>query len=721
MTRTSADSRDQRVVAILSARLSLPRASLLPALRLLDEGCTVPFIARYRKDQTRGLDDEQLRSLVDEREQAEALESRRDAIAASMSELGFMTEERSRALAALTSKRELEDFYRPFKPTRTTKAAKAEAAGLGPLADAIRDPEERRPDSVLARGFVDAARGVADPGAALSGAREILIEGFARDPGLRAELRRRRERGRLVVKAARGKKEEAAAGNYRDLVGLDTPLQRLRGHRVMAVNRGESEGLLSVRILGRDPKEAEALARRFTPRRARPILLEAFEKSLKDRVGPAVERELRQELTEEAHSGAIATFRENLRQRLMEPPLGRKVILGVDPGFRSGCKCAVVDGHGVYRGSVTIFPNPPKARPEKARADLLALVDAHGVEVVAIGNGTASRETARFVRAALKSCQEDSGRAVQQCVVSEAGASVYSASAVARAEHPDLDVTVRGCLSIARRVQDPLAELVKIEPRSLGLGQYQHDLDEGRLSRALDGVVEQAVNQVGVDLNRASAPLLQRVSGLNAKTAAAIVAARGSGPFPGRSALMKVKGIGARTYQQAAGFLRIPDGAEPLDRTAIHPDHYPVARAIAARLGKPIAELAGAPELAGLDAESFVSGEVGAATVADILEELARPGRDPRGEAAGLEYSEGVERFEDLTIGMSLTGNVTNLTDFGAFVDLGVGRDGLIHVSRFGRRVGHPSEAVRLGERVKVVVEGVDAERRRISLALVPK
>jgi uncharacterized protein len=707
-------------IAARAARLAnLPLRSVEAAVALIDDGCTIPFIARYRKDATGGLGDGDLRRLEERIEEARAFVERRASIRAILEKAGKLTPDLDARLAAAATRQELEDLYEPFKERRRTKASAALERGLGPLADRLADPGERGRPEDLAAPFVSAEKGVGSVEEALAGAADIIVDRIATDPEVRKLVRESRAGGTLVVRASRGKSEEAARSVYRELVGLRASVRSLRPHRVLAVNRGEREGPLSVSVEGDREREERGILRKFLPRPGRPAdacIREAAARALDDRVGPAGENDVRRTLTEDAEARSIDTFRENLRQLLLSPPLKRTVILGVDPGFSHGLKCAAIDACGAFLAATTIHPN--RGHPEGAAREVRALVEKLRADLVAIGNGTGSREAARFVRDALRDLP--GGRRVQQAIVSEAGASIYSASEEAAEEHPDLDVEARGALSIARRVQDPLAELVKIDPWHLGVGQYQHDLDEGKLRKALDGVVEAAVNEVGVDLNRASPALLRRVSGIGPRIARAIVERRKTaGPFRSRADLREVAGIGAKAFEQAAGFLRVPESSEPLDRTAVHPESYGVARRIAAAAGRSVEEIAGHPEvLQTVDPARFAEGPAGVEAVRDILRELAQPGRDPRGEAASMEYTEGVESIEALRPGMTVSGTVTNLADFGAFVDIGVHRDGLIHVSRLGRRVGHPSEVLRLGQRVRAKVEAVDLDRQRISLSL---
>jgi len=709
----------ERILSGICRALGLEKRRVAAAVELLDDGCTVPFIARYRKDKTGALSDVELRELVVQLERREAVEARRDTILRALTESGKLTPALATAVDQAEELRTLEDIYRPHKTRRKTKADKAKELGLEPLARSLLDARGKASPEALARRFVGAK--VASAALALSGAKDILVDDFAQEPRARAVIREERERGRMAVKAARGKADEAKRSVYRELVGLDRPIERLPAHRILAIDRGEDEGFLSVSVRGRPEVESRRLLGLLLRRGvwpSRSFVEEAIGLALKDRIGPAVERELRREHTDRAQAQALDTFRRNLRQLLLQPTLKRSVVLGIDPGFRSGCKLAAVDALGEYLAHETIQPHQGAGQRRGAAEQLRKMVAGNRVEVIAIGNGTAGRETTEFVREAL--AEDEELAKLRPVTVSESGASVYSASAVAQEEHPELDVTIRGALSIARRLQDPLAELVKIEPWHLGVGQYQHDLDQRELARSLNAVVEDVVAAVGVDLNRASVSLLERVAGLGAKRARALVELREKrGPFRGRSELKQVPGLGPKSFQQVAGFLRIPDAFEPLDRSAVHPESYALARRIAASVGQEIAGVMAHPEtLAAASPESFVSEGVGLATIADIMEELARPGRDPRGEPRDIAYTDGVEEIEDLKPGMELGGTVTNLTDFGAFVDLGVHRDGLIHISRFGKRVEHPTDAVSIGQRVKVQVESVDIERHRIGLRL---
>lgn len=714
--------------------LELDAKRVFAAMQLLDGGATVPFVARYRKERTGSLDETALRRISAEAEKLRALDDRRRAILGLLEERGALTDDlRSQVLAA-PSRTVLEDLYAPYKTARKTRASAALERGLGPLADRILDPREGRSPSELAAPFVSEEKGVPDVEAALEGARDVVRERVATDAASRERVRAAFwERGRLVVSPARGKQKEVQASKFRDLVAppadaaagtrggvFDREARKLPGHRVLAANRGEREGLLSVKVQGPDEELLRWLEQRFGTRIARPaapLVAEAVASAYADRLAPSADSAVRARLTELAEDAAIDAFVRNLRALLLAAPVPGRVVLGFDPGFANGCKLAVVDATGKILATTTIFPHPPRGREGEARERLRALVAEHRVTLVAIGNGTGARESARFVRGVFPKGE------LEVAVVSEAGASVYSASELATRELPHLDVTLRGAASIARRVQDPLAELVKVEPRSLGVGQYQHDVDAKRLESSLDAVVEDAVAAVGADANTASAALLRRIAGFGPALAAALVSERDAGgPFRGRSDLRRVKGLGPRTFEQVAGFLRVV-GDEPLDATAVHPESYDLARRIARDLGLDLAAGAFrkgefAARLAGVEPERFAS-LGGVETVRDILSELARPGRDPRGTASSFEYQEGVERLEDLKVGMSLPGTVTNVTDFGAFVDVGVHRDGLVHVSQLAdHRVAHPTDVVSVGDKVQVRVLEIDLERGRISLSM---
>jgi uncharacterized protein len=695
--------------------LALDAKRVFSALQLLEGGATVPFVARYRKDHTGSLDEVALRNIASESEKLRALDERRAQLLASLEERAILSPELRAAIEAAPTRAVLDDLYAPYKQAKKTRASQAIERGLLPLAERLLDLRVASAPEELAAPFVSAEKGVPDVAAALTGASDIVRERVATDAKARERVREVFwERGRVTVAAARGKKEEVQRSKFRDLVGLEREAKRLPGHRVLAMNRGEREGLLSVSVTAPRAELDRWLEGRFglgQRRAATPLLAAAVASAYEERLAPSAESHVRQLMTEHAEGAATSAFTRNVNALLLAPPFPGRVVLGFDPGFANGCKLAVVDATGRLLATATIFPHPPRPREAEAKAALERLVRDAKVQLVAIGNGTGARESAKFVRAVL-------GKGVEVAVVSEAGASVYSASDIAREELPGLDVTLRGAVSIARRVQDPLAELVKVEPRSLGVGQYQHDLDQKRLESALDGVVEDAVAAVGVDANTASAALLRRVPGVGPTLAKAIVAERDSqGPYRTRKDLERARGFGPKTAEQAAGFLRIR-GAEPLDATAVHPESYEVARRIVRELGLDLAR-PDAAKLAQLDPVRFTQAGAGVETVRDILAELARPGRDPRGEARSFEYQEGVEKLDDLKVGMQLPGTVTNVTDFGAFVDLGVHRDGLIHVSQIAdHRVAHPSDVLAVGDQVQVRVLEIDLERGRISLTL---
>lgn len=723
----------------IAETLALPARCVFAALELFEGGATVPFVARYRKDRTGSLDEVALRKVATEAARQKALDSRRATILAAVEERGALTDELRDEIAGADSLATLEDLYAPFKQARKTRGALALEKGLGPLADRLHDPQERASPQELARAFVSEEKGVPSVEAALEGALDVIRDRVAADPVARKHVREVFwERGRLAVSAARGKLEAALQSKFRDLVStaasrsgvavkapLEREARRLPAHRVLAVNRGEKEGLLSATVKGPDDELLRWLGARFNPRPERPagrLVEQAVASAYDDRIAPAAGNHVRARLSELAEDAALETFERNLRAILLAPPVPGKTVLGFDPGFANGCKLAVVDATGKLLASTTIYPfaqHKGAGAASAAATALRKLVSDHEVALVAIGNGTAARESSKLVRELFPKAS-----GVEVAVVSEAGASVYSASDVAREELPGLDVTLRGAVSIARRVQDPLAELVKVEPKSLGVGQYQHDVDEKRLGESLDGVVEDAVAAVGCDANTASAALLRRVAGIGPRLAAEVVSDRDArGPFRTRQDLRRVKGLGPSTFEQAAGFLRIA-GEEPLDRTAVHPESYAVARRIAQALSLDLAapgfakgDLAA--KIAGVDPDRFVAQDAGPETVRDILGELAKPGRDPRGTASSFEYADGIESPQDLKVGMSLPGTVTNVTDFGAFVDIGVHRDGLVHVSQLAdHRVAHPSDVVNPGDKVQVRVVEVDLERGRISLSM---
>ncbi len=706
------------LMAAVAADLGLALPRVQAAVTLLDDGNTIPFIARYRKEVTGLLDEEQLRQIAERLNYRRNLEERRTTVLRSLEEQGVLTDELRAEVSAADTLQRLEDLYRPYKPKRRTRATIAKEKGLEPLAQLILAQPEEGDRAALAAPFLGEAVPTVEE--AYAGARDIVAELVADDPEVRAQLRDlAQRRGQLQVTGAdAGKDAEGVYQFYYTFAGV---VHGLRPHQTLALNRGERAEVFRLSL---EVPEAEALglvARRFPAVAGSPLageLVAAREDGYSRLLFPAVERELRAALTETADAHAIGVFATNLKALLLQPPLRGQTVLGIDPGIRTGCKIAIVDPTGKVLATDVIYPDRHK---EEAQAKLRRLVQQHRVTVIAIGNGTASRETEALVAETI-----GAGLPVKYAIVNEAGASVYSASPLARQELPELDVSLRGAVSIARRLQDPLAELVKIDPKSIGVGLYQHDVDQKALGAALDTVVESAVNHVGVDLNTASPALLQYVSGIGPKLAQAIVAYRdANGPFPTREALRKVPGLGPKTFQQAAGFLRLSGGAEPLDATPIHPESYAVARVLLARLGLPLGtrdlarQLADLRRTADLDALAAELG-TGRPTLEDILDALARPGRDPRDDLPGPILRSDVLSLEDLKPGMRLRGTVRNVVDFGAFVDIGVKRDGLIHISRMGSGyVRSPHEKVAVGDIVEVEVVEVDLQRGRISLGLV--
>ena len=694
------------------------------AIALLDEGATVPFIARYRKEVTGGLDDTQLRNLEVRLAYLRELEARRAAILASIDEQGKLTDELRADIESADSKSRLEDLYLPYKPKRRTRAQIAREAGLEPLADGLLADPTRVPEE-FAASFVAPDRGVADAKAALEGARAILLERWGEDAALIGELREWLAReGVIRSKVAEG--EEAAGEKFRDYFDHAEPLAKIPSHRLLALFRGRREEFLQLELEpGADPEAGNAYAEgrialhagiRNHGRPADTWLLTACRLAWRAKLHLHLMLDLFAQAREKAEAEAIAVFGDNLKDLLLAAPAGPKAVLGLDPGLRTGVKVAVVDGTGKLVATDTIYPHEPRRQWDQSLATLKKLCTSHGVELVAIGNGTASRETDRLAGELLKLAPE---LAMQKIVVSEAGASVYSASELAAKEFPDLDVSLRGAVSIARRLQDPLAELVKIEPKAIGVGQYQHDVDQYKLARTLDARVEDCVNAVGVHVNTASSALLARVAGLSPTVAANIVAHRdANGPFKRRRDLLKVPRLGEKTFEQCAGFLRIAGGEQPLDGSAVHPEAYPVVERIVAATGKPIQALVGdAAFVRTLKPADYVDERFGEPTVRDILAELEKPGRDPRPEFKAARFADGVEDIKDLREGMVLEGVVSNVAAFGAFVDIGVHQDGLVHISALSDQyVKDPRDVVKAGDIVRVKVLEVDVVRKRIAL-----
>lgn len=696
------------------------------AVRLLDEGATVPFIARYRKEVTGSLDDAQLRTLEERLTYLRELDERRAAVLASISEQGKLTDELKTALLTADTKSRVEDIYLPYKPKRRTKAQIAREAGLEPLADRLLADPTLVPEDVAAQFLGEA---VADAAAALDGARHILIERASEDADLVGAVREKFWADGSLRTSPRSDDvaKTPAAQKFRDYFEFSEPLEKMPSHRVLAVMRGEKEEVLSLNFDGGDDAAYLAMVAQTlgvdmtstapaTPWLATTVRLAWRVKLM---VSAAVAARVR--LRQRAEEDAVAVFARNLKDLLLAAPAGSRTTLGLDPGFRTGVKVAVVDGTGKVVDTCAIFPHQPQRQWDQAKATLAALVARHGVELIAVGNGTASRETDALAAELIADIAAAGAKAPVKAMVSEAGASVYSASAYAAHELPQLDVTLRGAVSIARRLQDPLAELVKIEPKSIGVGQYQHDVTPGILARSLDAVVEDAVNAVGVDLNTASVPLLSRVSGVTDTLAEAIVAHREkTGPFRNRKALLEVPRLGPKAFEQCAGFLRITGGEDPLDASGVHPEAYPVVRRILDRSGVTLAEIIGNErQLRSLKPAEFADDRFGIPTVSDILAELEKPGRDPRPAFSTATFAAGVEKVADLKVGMVLEGVVTNVAAFGAFVDVGVHQDGLVHVSAMADRfVSDPHEVVRSGQVVRVKVVDVDVDRQRIGLSL---
>jgi protein Tex len=714
----SGKSVDQRIADELGVAVRQVSA----AVELLDGGATVPFIARYRKEATGTLDDTQLRTLEERLRYLRELDERRDAILTEIGAQGKLTDELERQIRAADSKARLEDLYLPYKPKRRTRAQIAREAGLEPLADLLFADPNKNPQEQAAN-FVDADRGVADAAAALDGARAILVERFAEDADLLGELREAMAaRGTLSSKVREGQEQKGA--KFADYFEFSEPFARLPSHRILALFRGEKEEILDLTLdPGTSDAENEArIAERFGLRdEGRPAdvwLAATVHWAWRTRILVHLSVDMRVRLWQAAEDEAVRVFAANLRDLLLAAPAGARTTIGLDPGFRTGVKVAVTDKTGKALGTATIYPHEPHRRWDEAIDVVARLARQHHAELIAIGNGTASRETDRLAADLIKRHPD---LKLTKVVVSEAGASVYSASAYASQELPGMDVSLRGAVSIARRLQDPLAELVKIDPKSIGVGQYQHDVAEGKLSHSLDAVVEDCVNAVGVDLNTASQPLLARVSGITANLATAIVARRDSeGPFKTRQQLMAVPRLGPKAFEQCAGFLRIRGGDDPLDASGVHPEAYPVVRRILAVTGSAAGDLIGSTAvLRGLRPEKFTDERFGLPTVTDILRELEKPGRDPRPAFTTATFAEGVEKIEDLEPGMVLEGVVTNVAAFGAFVDVGVHQDGLVHVSAMSKNfVSDPHSVVKSGEVVRVKVLSVDVPRHRISLTL---
>jgi uncharacterized protein len=709
----------QDVVPQLAAELHLPPEQVQRTLALSSEGATIPFIARYRKEASGGLDEVQIQAVVEGARRLRELAERRAAVVASIEEQGKMTPELARSLVAATTRTEVEDLYLPYRPRRRTRATIARERGVEPLAELIwrqRSPAGRPADAVLT--FVDPQKEVPDPESALAGARDICAEWLAEDASLRGLARGLASRQGVlrseVVPAHRGERTK-----FEGYYAHREPAASAPSHRVLALFRGEAEGVLRVRLQFPDDEVVRRLTAKLVTRPQMPFadeLRAAVADGWSRLLGPSLETELRGELKARADREAVEVFAQNLRHLLLAPPAGARRVLALDPGLRTGLKLAVLDGTGRLLETATLYTERGAAERSRATALILDLLGRHGPELIAVGNGTGSREAETFVRGALK----DSDAAVRLVSVSEQGASVYSASEIAREELPELDVSLRGAVSIGRRLQDPLSELVKIDPKSVGVGQYQHDVDQAALRKKLGEVIDSCVNAVGVDVNSASPQLLEHVSGIGPTLARRIIAHRErSGAFSSRSALQEVSGLGPKAFEQAAGFLRVR-GSEPLDDSAVHPERYGVVRRMATDLGLEIRELVGRAEMARrIDWRRYTGPDLGEPTLRDILAELEKPGRDPRGDFSAPGFRADLSALEDLREGMVLEGVVTNVTAFGAFVDVGVHQDGLVHVSELANRfVRDPAEVVTLGDRLAVKVLSVDLARRRLSLSV---
>lgn len=688
-------------------------------VRLLDEGNTVPFIARYRKEMTGSLDDQIIRQLSERLTALRNLEDRRTQVRTAIAEQGRLTDALAAKLDAAQTQTEIEDIYRPFRPKRRTRASIAKEKGLQPLADIIWGQKLIGTPEEAAKAFVDSGQGVDTVLDAINGAMDILAEQISDDADLRKLLREETIKCGAIV----SKKTKDEPSVYEMYYDYREPLKKAAGHRVLAMNRGEKEGFLSVKIEGEEEKLLQRMEKRLIRRSSdtADILREVIADSYKRLIAPSLEREIRNDLTEQAEEAAIGVFRENLRQLLLQPPISGKVVLALDPAYRTGCKIAVIDTTGKPLETTVVYPTPPQNKTAEAEKKLLALIEKYGVDLISIGNGTASRESELFVAEMLKK----TSRRVQYIIANEAGASVYSASKLGAEEFPDYDVSLRSAVSIGRRIQDPLAELVKIDPKSIGVGQYQHDMNQKRLGEALSGVVEDCVNSVGVDLNTASPALLSYVAGIHATVAKNILKYREEhGKFTARRELLKVAKLGPKAYEQCAGFLRLPESEMPLDRTGVHPESYAAAEGLLALCGYGLADVA-AKRVGGL-AKKIKSPEktaaelgIGVPTLEDIMRELEKPGRDPREDAPAPVLRSDVLSMEDLQEGMVLTGTVRNVIDFGVFVDIGVHQDGLVHISQIcDRFIKHPLEAVRLGDVVQVKVLSVDLQKKRIALTM---
>ena len=703
----------------LQEELGIKASQVENTVKLLDEGNTVPFIARYRKEMTGSLDDQIIRQLSERLTALRNLEEKREQVKNAIAEQGNLTDELAAKLDAAETQTEIDDIYRPFRPKRRTRASIAKEKGLQPLADMIFGQKLIGTLEDYASAFVDGEKGVETIEDAIQGAKDILAEQISDDADLRKALRE----ATVQYGALLSKKSKDEPSVYEMYYDYQEPLKKAAGHRILAVNRGEKEGFLSVKIEGEEDRLLQRMERKIIRKNSdtAEILQEVIADSYKRLIAPSLEREIRNDLTEKAEESAIGVFRENLKQLLLQPPISGKVVLALDPAYRTGCKIAVIDATGKPLETAVVYPTPPQNKTAEAEKKLLGLIEKYGVDLISIGNGTASRESELFVAEMLKKTK----RKVQYIIANEAGASVYSASKLGAEEFPEYDVSLRSAVSIGRRIQDPLAELVKIDPKSIGVGQYQHDMNQKRLGEALGGVVEDCVNSVGVDLNTASPALLSYVAGINGTVAKNILKYREeNGRFSARKELLKVPKLGPKAYEQCAGFLRLPESQMALDRTGVHPESYKAAEGLLKLCGYTLDDVA-AKKVTGL-AKKIKSPEktaaelgIGVPTLEDIIRELEKPGRDPREEAPAPVLRSDVLSMEDLKEGMVLTGTVRNVIDFGVFVDIGVHQDGLVHISQIcDRFIKHPLEAVKLGDVVQVKVLSVDLQKKRISLTM---
>lgn len=717
------------IIAKIAKELQVQRWQVEAAVGLIDEGNTIPFISRYRKEATGSLNDEALRNLYERLNYLRALEEKKEQVLGSIEEQGLLTEELREKILAAETQVSVEDLYRPYRPKRKTRASVAKEQGLEPLALFIKLQNAKEPLEREAEKYIDEEKGVATAEAALQGAKDILAEAVSDEADYRTFIRSLTMReGSLVSEA----KDEKVQSVYEMYYAYEEPLKKTAGHRILALNRGEKEKILTVKVQA--PEEEilrylEKMTILADNAYTTPVLKEVAQDSYRRLIGPAIEREIRNELTERAEDGAISVFGKNLEQLLMQPPIAGKVVLGWDPAFRTGCKLAVVDGTGKVLDTKVIYPTAPQNRVAESKAELKRLIKKYHISLISVGNGTASRESEQIIVELLKELDTP----VQYVIVNEAGASVYSASKLATEEFPEFDVGQRSAASIARRLQDPLAELVKIEPKAIGVGQYQHDMNQKKLDEALTGVVESTVNRVGVDLNTASAPLLGYISGISKALAKNIVAYREeNGRFVSRKQLLKVPKLGPKAYEQCAGFLRITDGENPLDATSVHPESYDAAKKLMEKLGLTMEDVREIQKSAGAGKKTAsLSGKikdkkklaaelgVGELTLEDIVKELEKPARDPREDMPAPILRSDVMDLADLTPGMILKGTVRNIVDFGAFVDIGVHQDGLVHISQITERfIKHPLEAVSVGDIVEVKVLSVDAAKKRIALTM---